>query len=587
MKTTFSIILILLSFDLSAQFIFNDISIKNKYAIQSEKLITHNNDSHNQKGITLWQNDFSDTSDWAYSNSSAPVLDWLITSAADTIPVTSLSPALFTSVNNGFAFIDSDAQGTTASQDANMTYTGMIDLSGYNNVSLVFEQSYRTYLDTRIIRISNDGGASWSDFVVTDGTEPTAQNTLNPDIYSVDISSVAGGNDSVVVQLNYQGNWGWYWAVDDMKIVETDAFDIKLQGIAWGTDGAYGTRLPYSYVPSDQVAPINFAGITKNIGVNDITDAIFSANIAGGVFSGSSNPSLVVSASSDTLECSNTFTPSSSVVTHTVDFNVSTSAGEIDTSNNSVASIQLNINDFIYARDMDTVLGSISNSGEGFEVGNVFDIFGSRTIGAIDSYIAPTSEPGSEVFAKLYYIDPSTGDFVFMSESDAYYLTSADLGQKLTLSLQYPQSLDANSSYLAVISSYGDGGTTNDLVVSTSGSSAAQTTFYFDHTDQTWYYTTSTPMVRMNFNPTYFTNLSEINDFDISIFPNPASDELNLSNSMLGDEIIISDTKGKLIFKSIATSSQESILIKDINPGVYILSVIRNGNKVNKRVLVN
>ena len=84
----------------------------------------------------------------------------------------------------------------------------MIDLSAYNNVSLVFEQSYRTYLDTRIVRISNDGGVTWTDFIVTDGTEPTAQNTLNPDIYSVDISSAAGGHDSVVVQLNYQGNWG-------------------------------------------------------------------------------------------------------------------------------------------------------------------------------------------------------------------------------------------------------------------------------------------------------------------------------------------------------------------------------------------
>ena len=585
MKTTFTIILIFLSFDLSAQFLFNDISIKNKHAIQSDKLITHNNYSHVQKGITLWQNDFSDTSDWTFSNSSAPVLDWLITTAADTIPVTSLSPALFTSVNNGFAFIDSDAQGTTATQDANITYTGMIDLSAYNNVSLVFEQSYRTYLDTRIVRISNDGGVTWTDFIVTDGTEPTAQNTLNPDIYSVDISSAAGGYDSVVVQLNYQGNWGWYWAVDDMKIIETDDFDIKLQGIAWGTDGAYGSRLPYSYVPSDQVAPINFAGITKNIGVNDITDAVFSANISG-VFTGNSTPSLVASASTDTLECSNTFTPSGSVISHLVDFNVSTSAGEIDTSNNSVASIQLNINDFIYARDMDTVLGSISNSGEGFEVGNVFDVFSSRTIGAIDSYIASTSEPGAEVFAKLYYIDPSTGDFVFMSESDAYYLTPADLGQTITLSLQYPQSLDANSSYLAVISSYGDGGTTNDLVVSTSGSSAAQTTFYFDHTDQTWYYTTSTPMVRLNFNPIYFANLNQLDQIDISIFPNPASDVLNLNNTMLGDEVIISDCSGKIITELIASSINEKVSLQNLNSGFYFLSIIRSGNQINRTFVI-
>ena len=357
---------------------------------------------------------------------------------ADTIPVTSLSPALFTTVSNGFAFIDSDAQGTTATQDANMTYTGLIDLTGYNNVSLVFEQSYRTYLDTRIIRVSNDAGLTWTDFVVTDGTEPTAQNTLNPDIYSVDISSVAGGNDSVVVQLNYQGNWGWYWAVDDMKIVETDDFDIKLQGVSWGTDGAYGTRLPYSYIPITQIAPIHFAGITKNIGVNDITDAVFTANIVGGVFSGSSATSIIVSGQTDTLQASNTFTPSLITTNHLVDFNVSTNAGELDTSNNYVASLELHVNENIYARDMDTVLGTISNSGEGFEVGNVFDIFEQQDIGAIDAYIAPTSEPGAEVFTILYSIDPSTGDFNYMTESNPIYLTQANIGQKLTFELQVP-----------------------------------------------------------------------------------------------------------------------------------------------------
>ena len=570
---------------ISAQMEINDIAYKNKYAIKSIKKIRNN--SHNiQKGITLWENDFSDTSDWTYSNSSAPALDWLITSMADTIPVTSLSPALFTTVSNGFAFIDSDAQGTTATQDANMTYTGLIDLTGYNNVSLVFEQSYRTYLDTRIIRVSNDAGLTWTDFVVTDGTEPTAQNTLNPDIYSLDISSVAGGNDSVVVQLNYQGNWGWYWAVDDMKIVETDDFDIKLQGVSWGTDGAYGTRLPYSYIPITQIAPIHFAGITKNIGVNDITDAVFTANIVGGVFSGSSATSIIVSGQTDTLQASNTFTPSLITTNHLVDFNVSTNAGELDTSNNYVASLELHVNENIYARDMDTVLGTISNSGEGFEVGNVFDIFEQQDIGAIDAYIAPTSEPGAEVFTILYSIDPSTGDFNYMTESNPIYLTQANIGQKLTFELQVPQQLQANNSYLAVVMSYGDGGTTNDLVVSTSGSSEAQTTFYFDHTDQTWYYTTSTPMVRLNFDPAYWSGVNELNEFYVSIFPNPANDVLNVNNTIIGDELIVYDFLGKVISKSVANSTQQSILIKDFNQGVYLISVIRNGHLINKRFVV-
>ena len=65
MKTTFTFIFIILSSNLSAQFLFNDISIKNKYVIESDKLITNNNYSHVQKG-DLWQNDFSDTSDWTF-----------------------------------------------------------------------------------------------------------------------------------------------------------------------------------------------------------------------------------------------------------------------------------------------------------------------------------------------------------------------------------------------------------------------------------------------------------------------------------------------------------------------------------------
>ena len=57
-------------------------------------------------------------SDWAYDNTSSPYLDWTITTNADTIPVTTLSPAVFTSVNNGFAFINSEAQGQNGSQNA-------------------------------------------------------------------------------------------------------------------------------------------------------------------------------------------------------------------------------------------------------------------------------------------------------------------------------------------------------------------------------------------------------------------------------------------------------------------------------------
>ena len=258
-KLYFLFAVVLATGAVSAQKHALELGKKNKYA--EFETVAKKSSKQQPKGITIWSNDFSNSAEWTYDNTSAPFLDWVITTAADTIPVTALSPALFTTVNNGFAFINSDAQGQNGSQNANMTYTGMIDCSAYLNVSLVFENSYRTYLDTRIVRVSNNGGTTWTDFIVTDGTEPTAQNTANPEITSLNVSAVAGGNDSVMIQLNYQGNWGWYWAIDDIKLVETDQYDLKLQSLQWGTDGPFGSRLAYYQVPNNQVAPVNFGGM--------------------------------------------------------------------------------------------------------------------------------------------------------------------------------------------------------------------------------------------------------------------------------------------------------------------------------------
>jgi len=535
------------------------------------------------KGVVIWSNDFSNGNDWTYDNTSVPFLDWTITNNADTIPVTTLSPAVFTSVNNGFAFIDSDAQGESGVQNSNMTYSGTIDCSAYSNVSIVFEQSYRTYLDTRIIRISNDGGTTWTDFVVTDGSEPTAQNSPNPDVYSINISSVAGGQANVKVQINYQGNWGWYWAIDDMKIIETDQYDLKLQTTSFGTDGAFGARLAYFQVPNAQVAPINFGGVLKNIGVQDLTDAGFTATI-NGTYSGNGGPINLAAATTDTVWCSNTFTPASSNANYSVAVGATTAQTEPDVSNNTLPNINISVNDYVYARDNGQILGGISNSGQGYEVGHIFDMFQSATIYGIDAVINASSEPGAEIFVKLYSIDPATGDFIFEDESAPYIVTPADLGQKISLPLSNPVLLNANEAYLAMVGSYGDGGTTNDLVTASSGSATPQTTFYYDYTDQTWYYTTSNVMVRMNFDPS-LANIDEVQDLSFSMYPNPTKDVINVLSTFSEGNLAIIAMTGKLLIAQNITSTLNSIDASELKDGVYYLTM-SNGDKTTTKKLV-
>jgi hypothetical protein len=381
--------------------------------------------------------------------------------------------------------------------------------------------------------------------------------------------------------LNYQGNWGWYWAIDDIKLVETDQYDLKLQSLQWGTDGPFGARLAYYQVPNNQIAPIYLGGIVQNIGVQNIADAIYTANI-NALYSGQSAPTAIAAATQDTLWCTTTFTPAAANATHAVSFGVGSSQTELDLTNNTQPNINIAVNDYIYARDKDVIMGGIYNEGQGFEVGPVFDIFNTATLYGIDGVINTTTAEGAEIFAKLYYVNPTTGDFDFVDESLPYVITAADLGQKRTFALQTPQSLTAGESYLAILGTYGDGGTSNDLVVASSGGAPAQTVYYLDYTDQTWYYTTSQVMVRMNFDQA--AGIQTTTEIGFTIQPNPANEVLNitLEEGAQGTISLVSVT-GCTVYTGTIHNGIQGIDTRALDSGIYFASL---NNGVARKVVI-
>ncbi|MFM7681652.1 MAG: T9SS type A sorting domain-containing protein, partial [Bacteroidota bacterium] len=222
----------------------------------------------------------------------------------------------------------------------------------------------------------------------------------------------------------------------------------------------------------------------------------------------------------------------------------------------------------------------------GYEVGHIYDIFQSATLYGIDAVLNSSSEPGSEIFAKLYSIDPTTGDFVFVEESSPYVITQADLGQKISLPLGSPINLNANEAYLAMIGSYGDGGATNDLVTASSGSTTPQTTFYYDYTDQTWYYTTSNVMVRMNFDPILSINEIE-NAFGLSVYPNPANELINVSlNKSTNATISVVDVAGKVVKTASINGLTSSINAADLTNGVYYVTITDGTSVATEKVVI-
>jgi hypothetical protein len=540
--------------------------------------------------VALWENDFSVSADWVMTNTSSPALDWSITTDANAIPVATLTPAGFTSAANGYALIDSDAAGNSATQNADMTYAGTIDLTGFQYVSLVFQHSYRTYLDTRIVRVSNDGGTSWTDFVITDGSEITGQNTANPDSYSLDISAVAGNQANVKIQFNYQGNWGWYWAIDDVKIVETDDYDLQLSSIYWGTTGAWGERLPYYQIPTSQVAPIDFSGIAKNIGVQTQSDIVFTATTTG--YNGTSAQYVLAATESDTLDCLTSFTPAAVVGNNTVNFAVTSGATDANPANNTRPPLTFAVTNSIFARDASTVVaGGLFNQGNGYEMGNIFDVQASATLSAIDVMVGSQSVAGSEIFVKLYSIDAATGEFVYVEESFPYNLTAANLGQRVVLPLISPVTLTAGEPYLAVVGSYGSGGVGNDLVTGSSGVSAPQTTFLLDMTDGLWYYMTSTPQVRLNFSAASIDELAT--SYNMSVYPNPANANTTLSFELSNEaqaSVNVTDLAGKVVFTqalgTVNGTQNVTLNTESLTNGVYMVNLTVNGTVSTQKLVV-
>jgi hypothetical protein len=571
----------------------NTATMAPKHSVSFDKKAPHGVISE-PKGIILWQNDFSDPTQWSNSNFPGGTPphsagDWTITTNLSAIPVPALVPAAHTTAANGYAHIDSDGAGATETQNAQIVFNQNIDLSAEPLVVMVFQQSHRRYAESTYVVYSTNGGATWQEVEVNAGMTVNT-NTTNPATVQVNLSSQIGGQDSVRIGFKYTGQYDWFWAVDDVKLMQPDDYDLAVTGVYWGSTGTWGARMPYYKIPTAQVTEINFGGIISNFGALNQT-AQFGVQ-ATPYISGSA-PTLVVAGTFDTLECSAAFTPAATVTNYTVSCGVQSANTDANPADNTIANAAtIGVNNSIYARDLGTYASGSYNQGMGFEVGNIFDIFGADELSAIDVYLHPNTNPGTEMFVKLYSIDPATGDFVFVDESSPYVVTGNDIDALVTLPLAGGAvALNAGEPYLVVAYSNGDGGATDDLVVGTAGVSASQTSFYYDMTNTTWYYTTSTPMVRMNFSNASISENNTINTFNVS--PNPANGNATIAlTGNSGAEVAISivDLTGKEVYNTALSALNGSATIsvdtQKFGNGLYMVTVSSNGSAVTKKLVV-
>lgn len=556
-------------------------------------------------GVTLWSDDFSNASNWTIDNSGQTGIDfgWNINSTNDgwwsNNGISSTSGGSYAELVNG------DPTASPATQALNVVYTlttaqpiDIAALGGSNQVSLQFEQYGARFNDLQEIQISTDG-STWVtvgnnlDKPVLSAAGGSAY--ANPDVKIINLATFLSATPSPIWirfswTTNFPGSatnpnvwitYGWY--LDDVKIVTNPTNDLSVTSTYWGTLG-----LPYYQIPDEQVAEIGFSADVFNGGVNTQTNVTLNINANSGAWTGASTPVSINSLDTAAIELTTFYIPPATPGNISITRSISADSTDDIPANNSIANIDFAITDFIYARDNGTPTGSTSNGSNGFEAGNLFDIFQDETLKAINVRLpggANGATVGTEIFVKLYSLDPTTGDFVFESESAPLVLASNQLNTNLVMELEPYIDLAAGMTYLAVVGSYSTG-----LRVSNAGKSDPQTSFFLDLSDNTWYYTTNTPMVRMNFDP--ILNVSEQAEIaQAVVLPNPTTNNAVLRFELQNTSdltVIVTDVTGKIMqyneFSQLASGAQElTLAAEDWAAGIYSIRLMSNGQSLTKK----
>ncbi|MBM77663.1 MAG: hypothetical protein CL846_04215 [Crocinitomicaceae bacterium] len=597
--------------------------------IKAPILTKHNVDNNvvkptnhiSQKGITLWENDFSTASDWAITSTGTIPDQWTIETNPGLIPVSVLAPFNAATASNGYLFINSDASGGGDGDGTQIitqaTLTVPIDLSAEPNVVLTFSHNYRWWQDTRGVRVSGDNGANWTEYEITNNAGyPNDQNSGNPEITSYDVSATCGNSSQVLIQFYYDDNdyWAWYWAVDDVKITRKDANNVEAV-TAWisGTNNGgteYG-RTPLTQVDSDWT----IGAVVANDGVYDQTNVSVDADFV----SFSSNPTiaLIEADSSYVVETNETLSLSVGLYegTYTVTSDNDTIGGSTDGDN--VYQRNFEITSDIYSMDGIGIhppayenlvsLGTNSWSDGSFADGAIlatcYTIKQSEVVSGLRVMLATGTVAGAEVTAHIMDTSQFMAGNIFSAAlytSDLLTVSATDISngyidipfvEKLgwddvnQTSIWGNISLDPGVYYAAVeMNSLAN---TYDIRVvddNSVGQPAWASAIYYPN-DQS--YTNGNAFaIRMLMGDSWSVGVNETTNEDVSIYPNPSNGIINIENlNNTENTIVVYDVLGKIVHNAVSSSSISIDLTENGN-GVYIIEISNDKGSISERVVI-
>ncbi|MBS1583610.1 MAG: T9SS type A sorting domain-containing protein [Bacteroidetes bacterium] len=546
-----------------------------------------------QRADPIWQDDFSNAATWTFGTLGLTTNNWVIgtTAPSGTFAIPAIQS---TTAANGFALYDSDLMcGSDSGYIQNAT---PIDLSAYPYVVLQFEEFYRNYQGHTWIQVSNNG-TDWTQFQVN-ATLASNASTANPTTISLPITSVAGGQPTVWIRFLYAGDCDYAWMVDDVALYVQDNNDLTIDAAKTTMWDYVNTvtfdSLPYTVFPVSEIRAQGLNMTFSNNGALPAVNTTARIHTSDGYDDSQGFGDLAPAAADQFVAAA--YTPTSALGDHSIYYSIASDSTEVDEADNA-DTLVIGISNYAFARDNGSRTGGYNDTDDGtpFKLANAFHVRNAQTLYGIDVAFSSASETGSILTAEVLAND---ANFTPIAETMEHELAPEDLsalgeGRFVSFIFEEGVPLTAGTDYLVAVRHFGG----SNVLVGTSGISPAQTSFIYQESSDTWFYVTSTPMVRMNFNPTV--GIAE-NDIHNGIglgqnYPNPAgtgSTRIDLSLEQAAQVTLdLRDVSGKLVRMLLQGNMAQGLHRVDVNTadleaGVYFYTLTTGSTVSSKRMTV-
>ncbi|TNF50007.1 MAG: T9SS type A sorting domain-containing protein [Bacteroidetes bacterium] len=561
------------------------------------------------EGDIFWQNGFDTPSEWSQTTGVGHTAgDWAI---INTLPsnVTSQQagyawPATFSGASGNYAFINSDAAGGSASQDAYFEFNTNIDLSGAgsNSLYLTFAEYYRHYYDYNYVEVSNDGGTTWTEFAVNlvseaDGVTAVNFNCLDGEVETLNITPAMSGGawtNQVRIRFHYVGQWDWFWGIDDVKIVQAWDNDVKINTWYQATPIATSFGLDYYHISASQSSfpGLTFGAIASNNGALDQSAVALHVTGTGG-YDQTGSSVAIAGAASDTLSVETPYLPTG-LGTKTVNITTEIGVTDADPANNT-ASFDMFLTQYEFSRDNNVQTSSIgqisSQDAQPLKIGNVMEIFNQTDITAVKLRLSTQAAGavGGEFFCELYRWN-GVDAYDWIAETEIRTVTGTAATWVQIPLVGGPVTVNAGDDILVVAGHFGG---TDEVRFAMAQGTYEGTVLGYTAADELFSLTDpGAVMIRLIDDPS--ANVNELtNTFGMSVYPNPANDLSNVSfelNNEADVNITVTDLSGKVVYTNAlgTVNGTQNVAINTtaLNNGVYFVNLSVNGTVSSEKLVV-